>query len=190
MEKIKENGSLYAVPSTNENSSITEMKELVANMAPVIAKPEKLFKEQEISELYELMKPQIQKVRDEEEKERKVREAKKKSLADQSSNPKRNKKIEIDSDYTEVLSEQFDNFEMLGSVSKSNHVPMTIKRVEKKKPLAMGKKTVVLENTLSESEKQKLKALVKDKTQEIYTKIQEEYPDDYNKTIMMDDEVT
>jgi len=32
--------------------------------------------------------------------------------------------------------------------------------------------------------------LVKGKTQEIYTKIQEEYPDDYNKTIMMDDEVT
>ena len=73
MEKIKENGSLYAVPSTNENSSITEMKELVANMAPVIAKPEKLFKEQEISELYELMKPQIQKVRDEEEKEKNAR---------------------------------------------------------------------------------------------------------------------
>ena len=79
MEKIKENGSLYAVPSTNENSSITEMKELLTNMAPVIAKPEKLFKEQEISELYELMKPQIQKVRDEEEKEQKAREAKKKA---------------------------------------------------------------------------------------------------------------
>ena len=59
MEKIKENGSLYAVPSTNENSSITEMKELMANMAPVIAKPEKLFKDREISDLYELMQPQI-----------------------------------------------------------------------------------------------------------------------------------
>lgn len=41
---------------------------------------------------------------------------------------------------------------------------MTIKRVEKKKPLAMGKKTIVLETTLSESEKQRLKALVKEKT--------------------------
>ena len=79
---------------------------------------------------------------------------------------------------------------MSDAVSKSHHVPMTIKRVEKKKPLAMGKKTVVLETTLSESEKQRLKALVKGKTQEIYKKIQDEYPDDYNKTIMMDDEVT
>jgi hypothetical protein len=52
-----------------------------------------------------------------------------------------------------VLSEQFDNFEMSDAISKSHHVPMTIKRVEKKKPLAMGKKTVVLETTLSESEK-------------------------------------
>ena len=54
----------------------------------------------------------------------------------------------------------------------------------------MGKRTVVLETALSENEKQKLKTLVKGKTQEIYKKIQDEYPDDYNKTIMMDDEVT
>jgi hypothetical protein len=52
MEKIKENGSLYAVPSTNENSQQTEMKELIANMEPVIAKPDKLFREKEISRLY------------------------------------------------------------------------------------------------------------------------------------------
>lgn len=45
MEKIKENGSLYAVPSTNESSHETEMKELIESMDPVIAKPDKLFKD-------------------------------------------------------------------------------------------------------------------------------------------------
>jgi len=45
MEKIKENGSLYAVPSTNESSHETEMLELIASMDPVIAKPDKLFKD-------------------------------------------------------------------------------------------------------------------------------------------------
>ena len=69
MEKIKENGSLYAVPSTNENSQQTEMKELVANMEPVIAKPDKLFKEKEISRLYKKFAEQIEKVRLEEEQE-------------------------------------------------------------------------------------------------------------------------
>jgi len=52
MEKIKENGSLYAVPSTNENSQETEMKELLENMDSVIAKPEKLLRDKEISGLY------------------------------------------------------------------------------------------------------------------------------------------
>lgn len=52
MEKIKENGSLYAVPSTNENSSLTEMKELIENMVPAIEKPAKLFRDKEISDLY------------------------------------------------------------------------------------------------------------------------------------------
>ena len=63
MDKIKENGSLYAVPSTNENSLATEMKELAANMEPVIAKPDKLFKEKEISRLYKKFSVQIEKVR-------------------------------------------------------------------------------------------------------------------------------
>jgi hypothetical protein len=56
MEKIKENGSLYAVPSTNENSQITEMRDIVENMGSVIAKPEKLFKDKEISSLYKKFK--------------------------------------------------------------------------------------------------------------------------------------
>ena len=52
MEKIKENGSLYAVPSTNENSQETEMRELLENMDSVIAKPEKLLRDKEITGLY------------------------------------------------------------------------------------------------------------------------------------------
>jgi len=36
MDKIKENGSLYAVPSTNETSQETEMKQLLENMDSVI----------------------------------------------------------------------------------------------------------------------------------------------------------
>ena len=52
IEKIKENGSLYAVPSTNEGSQHTEMQELLNNMAPIIDKPDKLFKDKEITNLY------------------------------------------------------------------------------------------------------------------------------------------
>ena len=49
MEKIKENGSLYAVPSTNENSQNLEMRGIIESMGSVIEKPEKLFKDKEIS---------------------------------------------------------------------------------------------------------------------------------------------
>ena len=45
MQKIKENGSLYAVPSTNESSNETEMKEMLAKMEPGIAKPDKFLKD-------------------------------------------------------------------------------------------------------------------------------------------------
>jgi uncharacterized protein YaiI (UPF0178 family) len=106
MEKIKENGSLYAVPSTNENSSITEMKELVANMVPVIAKPEKLFKDKEISQLYKHVKVQMDKIREEEKKEKQG----KRLLSQETARitPKKKKKmpqLEMDSDYEEILSE-------------------------------------------------------------------------------------
>ena len=67
MEKIKEKGSLYAVPSTNESSRETELKELMDNMEPVIAKPDKLFREKEITDLYRKFRDQIEKVREEEE---------------------------------------------------------------------------------------------------------------------------
>ena len=70
MDKIKENGSLYAVPSTNENSHLTELKELEANMEPVIAKPDKLFREKEISRLYKTaFKVQIERIKQEEQEE-------------------------------------------------------------------------------------------------------------------------
>jgi hypothetical protein len=39
-------------------------------MAPIIAKPEKLFKDKEISQLYKHVKVQIDKIREEEERER------------------------------------------------------------------------------------------------------------------------
>ena len=45
MQKIKENGSLYAVPSTNETSNEHDMIELMEKMDPIIEKPDNLFKE-------------------------------------------------------------------------------------------------------------------------------------------------
>jgi len=73
MEKIKENGSLYAVPSTNETSKETEMKELIANMDAVIAKPERLLRDKEITDLYKRFKGQIDKIREDEERELKLK---------------------------------------------------------------------------------------------------------------------
>ena len=54
----------------------------------------------------------------------------------------------------------------------------------------MGRKRQVLDTQLTQDEKQKLNKMIKDKTDEIYKKVQEQYPDDYNRTIMMDDETT
>ena len=62
LQKIKENGSLYAVPSTNESSTETEMKELIAKMDPVIAKPDKFLKDSQITDLYKIFKEEIQKI--------------------------------------------------------------------------------------------------------------------------------
>ena len=45
MQKIKENGSLYAVPSTNETNDEAEILELMEKMEPIIDKPDNLFKE-------------------------------------------------------------------------------------------------------------------------------------------------
>ena len=45
---------------------------------------------------------------------------------------------------------------------------MTIKKIERKKAVVMGKKPVVLETALTIDEKAKLKKLVKEKTEEIY----------------------
>lgn len=73
MEKIKENGSLYAVPSTNDNSKETEMKELLDNMDSVIAKPDRLLKDKEITSLYKRFKDQIEKIREDEENETKLK---------------------------------------------------------------------------------------------------------------------
>ena len=69
MEKIKENGSLYAVPSTQETFQATELKELLENMDSVIQKPDKLLKDKEITELYKKFRTQIEKLQEDEEKE-------------------------------------------------------------------------------------------------------------------------
>jgi hypothetical protein len=106
LEKIKENGSLYAVPSTNENNQVTEMRDIIENMGSVIAKPEKLFKDKEISSLYKKFKVQIDKVREQEEAEQLEKDKKKKA-----NNQTPHKKIDmLDSDYEDVLSEQFDDY--------------------------------------------------------------------------------
>ena len=50
------------MPSTNESSTETEMKELIAKMDPVIAKPDKFLKDSQITDLYKVFKEEIQKI--------------------------------------------------------------------------------------------------------------------------------
>ena len=52
MNKIKENGSLYAVPSSN-NTEDAELEEAMASADPIISKPVGLLREGDILELYE-----------------------------------------------------------------------------------------------------------------------------------------
>lgn len=66
MQKIKENGSLYAVPSTNETSDELEMLELMERMDPIIEKPDNLFKEKQINGLYKKFKGEINRIKKEE----------------------------------------------------------------------------------------------------------------------------
>lgn len=133
LQKIKENGSLYAVPSTNESSNETEMRELIAKMEPVIAKPDKFLKDQQITDLYKSFREEIQKIQEEENAARKMKEeAQKKAqqpdkgaeqgaatgLSQMPGGARKGKDakkgarkagdLDIDSDYEEVMQEQID----------------------------------------------------------------------------------
>jgi hypothetical protein len=79
----------------------------------------------------------------------------------------------MDSDYEDVLSEQFDNYanSQVSPSKVGNHIPMTIKKIEKRKELNLGKKTVALETALTHEEVLTLKRQVKEKTDEIFNKI-------------------
>jgi hypothetical protein len=67
---------------------------------------------------------------------------------------------------------------------------MKIKRVENKRGLTMGKKAVVLDTALTPEEKSYLQKQIKDFTTAMQKDIEEKYPDDYKRTIMMDDNTT
>ena len=54
----------------------------------------------------------------------------------------------------------------------------------------MGKKQAVLATQLTPAESQKLQGMIKEFKQGLEKDIENKYPDDYNKTIMMDDNLT
>lgn len=54
----------------------------------------------------------------------------------------------------------------------------------------MGKKAVVLDTALTPEEKSYLQKQIKDFTTAMQKDIEEKYPDDYKRTIMMDDNTT
>ena len=96
MEKIKENGSLYAVPSTNETSQETEMKELLENMDSVIQKPDRLLKDNEITDVYKRFRLQIEKLKEDEEREEQAKREKQiKRRKEQRINAKRSRDLDV-----------------------------------------------------------------------------------------------
>jgi len=54
----------------------------------------------------------------------------------------------------------------------------------------MGKKAIVLDTALTPEEKSYLQKQIKDFTTAMQKDIEEKYPDDYKRTIMMDDNTT
>jgi len=62
------------VPSTNEVSKEKELEELLKNnVDSAIAKPDKLLKDKEITGLYRRFRSQIEKLKEEEEREAKLK---------------------------------------------------------------------------------------------------------------------
>lgn len=54
----------------------------------------------------------------------------------------------------------------------------------------MGKKKILLSTQLTPAENQQLQAMIKEYSVDLKQKIEEKYPDDYNRTIMMEDSIT
>ena len=71
MNKILENGSLYAVPSTNIQALQADGAQITDNQVSVIAKPNKFLRDKEITSLYKQFKGEIDRIREDEEKEAK-----------------------------------------------------------------------------------------------------------------------
>mmetsp|Transcript_1583 Transcript_1583/g.2109 ORF Transcript_1583/g.2109 Transcript_1583/m.2109 type:complete len:96 (+) Transcript_1583:297-584(+) len=67
---------------------------------------------------------------------------------------------------------------------------MRIRKMDKRKGLVVSRKVHLLETQLTAPEKQELSKRIKEFTVEMKDKIEKLYPDDHNKTIMMDDQVT
>ena len=107
---------------------------------------------------------------------------------------KKKKTLELDSEDEDLLSEQLDTFTTNASPSRQGgpEVPkhLEMKRVDKRKPLVMGKKPPVLATSLTPNENQQLQHMIKSFNKNLRIEIDEKYPDDYNRTIMMDNQVT
>ena len=72
MNKIMENGSLYSVPSTNMNAQQQiDAGQMAENSVSVIAKPNKFLRDKEITGLYKQFKGEIDRIREDEEREAK-----------------------------------------------------------------------------------------------------------------------
>lgn len=205
------------MPSTNESSTETEMLELIAKMDPVIAKPDKLLKDSQITDLYKQFREEIQKIQDEENQQRRLKDDTQRRASQPEKGTEQSATVGVvsggtrkgrdakrtskklgdldDSDYEEVMREQLDTISD-HSPSKQGYpmnLPVKIIKMEAKKPLAMPKKGSVpptLSTQLTESENAMYQRAIKDFKIELQKKIDERYPDDYNKTTLMDDNIT
>jgi hypothetical protein len=65
---------------------------------------------------------------------------------------------------------------------------LKVEKIKNKKGLTMGKKKALLENTLTFEEQKKMRQHIKEFNRELEKEIEEQYPDDFNTSIMMDPE--
>ena len=149
-------------------------------MDPTIQKPESFLKGKYVSDLYEKFEDQIHKIQEEEEKEAMIRKMRTQKAVEATTdkvqrNPvKRSRKeqpkkfIDVESDYEKTMNEQLEVISDEESPSKmgvsylNNVAPLSIKKVETKKGITMGKKKALLENTLTFDEQKTMKSMIKD----------------------------
>lgn len=120
MSKIKENGSLYAVPSSN-NTADAELEEAMASADPIISKPVGLMREGDILELYEQFRDEIEKIRAEE-----YRQQEKKQAAKAESNIKKHKE-KAANDSEDFESEFIDTVSAYSPSQKADAVKRPVK---------------------------------------------------------------